>query len=150
MFAQTTGTRALRSWKRLLAYLGSRMQRGWQGEDLAGSTSDPLPEVLPQLELQAAQTTNARYLLEYAESFTLTRDLRYRRRNRRWLWAKAQQAKLDACYEQWAGYARQNRDTLKLADLPGMDAEQLAALPFAAALATPPVPYTNLVVVQKS
>jgi len=105
--APTSGLRALQALKYVRAWVNAKTRHLFAAERMGGD----LAALLKEQEKLAAQEQSSRFRHEFAETFTLLRDTRYARLNRRALYARGIQSKLDAENEAWLRFARENRGT---------------------------------------
>lgn len=105
--AATSGLRALQGLKYVRAWVSAKTRHLFSNERLGGD----LVAVQKEQEIKAAAEQTSRFRHEFSEMFTLLRDTRYARLNRRALYARGIQAKLDAGNEAWLRFVRENRGT---------------------------------------
>lgn len=105
--APTSGLRALQALKYVRAWVNAKTRHLFASERMGGDLS----ALLKEQERQAAEEQSSRFRHEFSEMFTLLRDTSYARLNRRALYARGIQTKLDAGNEAWLRFVRENRGT---------------------------------------
>lgn len=105
--APTSGLRALQGLKYIRAWVNAKTKHLFASERMGGD----LLALQKEQEKLAAEEQSSRFRHEFAEMFTLRRDTQYARLNRRALYARGIQSKLDAGNEAWLRFVRENRGT---------------------------------------
>ena len=112
MLAKTTIVRALKTLRDLRAYLGSKLARVQISEQTANGTGDDVLADYRAYDQKVAnktlQTTAGR--AEQVAEFCLARDYRNGRRTRRFIYARAYQARLRTAINEVVEFAGHNSD----------------------------------------
>lgn len=105
--APTSGLRALQTLKYVRVWVAGKTRHLFSHERLGSD----LVALQAEQEKKAAEQQSSRYRHEFRELFCLLRDNHYARLNRRSLYARGIQSKLDAGNEAWLRFVRENRGT---------------------------------------
>lgn len=128
MLAKTTIVRALKTLRDVRSYLGSKLARVQISEQtLDGTGGDVLADYQSydhKVANKTLQTTAGR--AEQTAEFCLARDFRNSRRSRRYIWARAYQAKMRNAISEVVEFAGHNSD-LNLEKIASINPDTLLA-----------------------
>ncbi len=128
---ETLGTRSLADVLRTQAYCQSKAQSGFVAEQFSDIKASELDVLTKTVDTATAAKQTSRYKLELSDVYCLRRDLRYAMRSRKFLFAKAQQTRLNVGFVGWRAFGMENLDHQKyLSSLAEKSASELVTLPF--------------------
>jgi hypothetical protein len=99
-----TGVRALQWKEQILKHLNSRPGRVFTAEKMDKIGGESFKKTITDLDRVAANDQGSRWRNEHTDADCFLRDYRYGRRSRKWLFARAEDTRLEGTSELYGNY----------------------------------------------